>query len=211
MCRPSSGGAIPFVEWLHTRRAYHATARTNVVGLRPHVKQILSAEQIRLGVRELAERITEIYGERPITIVAVLTGSLVLLADLMRQLEMPLRVAVVQGNRHRGVVEPRPGLVINDGLLPNLKGRDVLVIDDIFDTGHTLVEVLTPLLAQEPASIRSAVLMQKIDRSEVAIQPDHVVFEIPDEFVVGYGLDYEDRYRNLPYVAALEPEDLATG
>jgi hypoxanthine phosphoribosyltransferase len=94
-------------------------------------------------------------------------------------------------------------------LLPNLEGRDVLVIDDIFDTGHTLVEVLTQLLAQNPKSIRSAVLMRKIDRSEVAVQPDHVVFEIPDEFVVGYGLDYEDRYRNLPYVAALEPEDLA--
>jgi hypoxanthine phosphoribosyltransferase len=175
------------------------------------VKQILSAEQVRAGVRELAERITAIYGERPITIVAVLTGSLVLLADLMRLLEMPLRVAVVQGNRHRGTLEPRPGLLINDGLLPNLKGRDVLVIDDIFDTGHTLVEVLTQLLAQEPASIRSAVLMRKVDRSEVPVTPDHVVFEIPDEFVVGYGLDYEDRYRNLPYVAALEPEDLATG
>jgi hypoxanthine phosphoribosyltransferase len=141
--------------------------------------------------------------------VAILTGSLVLLADLIRQLEMPLRVALVQGNRHRGTAEPRPGLVISDNLLPNLKGREVVVIDDIFDTGHTLVEVLSQLLAQEPTSIRSAVLMRKIDRSEVAVQPDHVMFEIPDEFVVGYGLDYEDRYRNLPYVAALEPEDLA--
>jgi hypoxanthine phosphoribosyltransferase len=175
------------------------------------VKQILSPEQIRAGVRELAERITAIYGQRPITIVAILTGSLVLLADLMRQLEMPLRVALVQGNRHRGTAEPRPGLVISDTLIPNLKGREVLVIDDIFDTGHTLVEVLSLLLAQEPTSIRSAVLMRKIDRSEVAVQPDHVMFEIPDEFVVGYGLDYEDRYRNLPYVAALEPEDLVSG
>ena len=180
-----------------------------LVGLGAHVKQILSPDQIRAGVRELAERITAIYGQRPITIVAILTGSLVLLADLMRQLEMPLRVALVQGNRHRGTADPRPGLVINDTLIPNLKGREVLVIDDIFDTGHTLVEVLSQLLAQEPTSIRSAVLMRKIDRSEVAVQPDHVMFEIPDEFVVGYGLDYEDRYRNLPYVAALEPEDLA--
>ena len=137
------------------------------VGLGAHVKQILSPEQVRAGVRELAERITAIYGQRPITIVAILTGSLVLLADLMRQLEMPLRVAMVQGNRHRGTAEPRPGLVISDNLLPNLKGREVLVIDDIFDTGHTLVEVLSQLLAQEPTSIRSAVLMRKIDRSEV--------------------------------------------
>jgi hypoxanthine phosphoribosyltransferase len=85
----------------------------------------------------------------------------------------------------------------------------VQVIDDIFDTGHTLVEVLAQLLPHQPASIRTAVLMQKTGRSEVAIQPDDIVFEIPDEFVVGYGLDYEDRFRNLPYVAALEPEDLA--
>jgi hypoxanthine phosphoribosyltransferase len=173
------------------------------------VKQILSPERIRAGVRELAEKLTTIYGQRPITIVAILTGSLVLLADLMRQLEMPLRVALIQASRYRGPAAPRAGLVINDGLLPNLKDREVLVIDDIFDTGHTLVEVLGQLVPHEPASIRTAVLMRKTGRSEVAIEPDDVVFEIPDEFVVGYGLDYEDRFRNLPYVASLEPEDLA--
>ena len=86
---------------------------------------------------------------------------------------------------------------------------DVLVIDDIFDTGHTFVEVLAQLMQHEPASLRSAVLMRKVGRSEVPIAPDIVMFEIPDEFVVGYGLDYEDRFRNLPYVAALEPEDLS--
>jgi hypoxanthine phosphoribosyltransferase len=173
------------------------------------VKQILSAEQIRDGVRKLAEKLTAVYGQRPITIVAILTGSLVLLADLIRQLEMPLRVALIQAHRLRTPDEPRVDLQLADALLPKLKDREVLVIDDIFDTGHTLVEVLAQLLTHAPASIRSAVLMQKIDRSEVPIQPDYVMFEIPDEFVVGYGLDYEDRFRNLPYVAALEPEDLA--
>ena len=138
-----------------------------------HVKQILSSDQIRDGVRELAEKLTAIYGERPLTIVAILTGSLVLLADLIRQLEMPLRVALIQASRYRTPDEPRDGLVINDALLPNLKDRDVLVIDDIFDTGHTLVEVLAQLLQHEPASLRSAVLMRKIGRSEVPIQPDH--------------------------------------
>jgi hypoxanthine phosphoribosyltransferase len=174
------------------------------------VKQILSSEQIHHGVRELSDRLAAAYGERPITIVAILTGSLVLLADLMRRLEMPIRVALVQATRYRGPAEPRAGLVINDGLLPNLKGRNVLVIDDIFDTGHTLVEVLEEILLQSPASVRTAVLMRKTGRSEVPIEPDEVVFEIPDEFVVGYGLDYEDRFRNLPFVAALEPADMAT-
>ncbi len=175
----------------------------------PRVKQILSPDQIRDGVRQLAEKLTGVYAQRPITIVAILTGSLVLLADLIRELQMPLRVALIQAHRYRTPEEPRMDLELTEALVPNLKDRDVLVIDDIFDTGHTLVEVLAQLLAHEPASLRSAVLMRKIDRSEVPIQPDWVMFEIPDEFVVGYGLDYEDRFRNLPYVAALEPEDLA--
>lgn len=173
------------------------------------MKQILSAKQIRDGVRQLAEKLAAVYGQRPITIVAILTGSLVFLADLIRELQMPLRVALIQAHRHRTPDQPREDLKISEALLPNLKDRDVLVIDDIFDTGHTLVEVLAQLLLHNPASLRSAVLMRKIGRSEVPIQPDYVMFEIPDEFVVGYGLDYEDRFRNLPYVAALEPEDLA--
>lgn len=173
------------------------------------MKQILSAKQIRDGVRQLAEKLAAVYGQRPITIVAILTGSLVFLADLIRELQMPLRVALIQAHRHRTPDQPREDLKISEALLPNLKDRDVLVIDDIFDTGHTLVEVLAQLLLHNPASLRSAVLMRKIGRSEVPIQPDYVMFEIPDEFVVGYGLDYQDRFRNLPYVAALEPEDLA--
>lgn len=174
------------------------------------VKQILSTSQIHNGVRQLAEKVKAIYGDRPLTIVAILTGSLVLLADLIRHLDMPLRVALIQATRYRTPDEPGENLEAYEALLPKLKGRDVLVIDDIFDTGHTLVEMLAQILRYEPASLRSAVLMRKTGRSEVPIQPDMVVFEIPDEFVVGYGLDYEDRFRNLPFVAALEPEDLAT-
>ena len=174
------------------------------------MKQILSSNQIRDGVQKLAEQLKAIYGDRPITIVAILTGSLVLLADLIRQLEMPLRVALIQANRDRTPDPPADGSSAEENIFPKLKGRDVLVIDDIFDTGHTLVEVLAQIIQHEPQSLRSAVLMRKTGRSEVPIQPDIVMFEIPDEFVVGYGLDYEDRFRNLPYVVALEPEDLTT-
>jgi hypoxanthine phosphoribosyltransferase len=195
----SSGPAVCRVEW----------RPTGTSGTEERVKRILDQNQIREGVSQLAEQVKTIYEGRPITIVAILTGSLVLLADLIRQLEMPLRVALVQASRLRTPDEPRQEMVISEVLLPNLKNRDVLVIDDIFDTGHTLVEVLAQLLHHEPASLRSAVLMRKVGRSEVPIAPDIVMFEIPDEFVVGYGLDYEDRFRNLPYVAALEPEDLS--
>ena len=172
------------------------------------MKQILSSIQIHEGVEKLAAQLRTIYGERPITIVAILTGSLVLLADLIRQLEMPLRVALIQASHHRTPDRPDDAPPEDGSILPKLKNREVLVIDDIFDTGHTLVETLAQLLQHEPTSLRSAVLMRKIGRSEVPIQPDIVMFDIPDEFVVGYGLDYEDRFRNLPFVAALEPEDL---
>jgi hypoxanthine phosphoribosyltransferase len=174
------------------------------------VKQILGSNQIHDGVQKLAEQLKAIYGDRPITIVAILTGSLVLLADLIRQLEMPLRVALIQANRDRTPDPSADGAGPEESIFPKMKGRDILVIDDIFDTGHTLVEVLAQILQHEPLSLRSAVLMRKTGRSEVPIQPDIVMFDIPDEFVVGYGLDYEDRFRNLPYVVALEPEDLAS-
>src|SRR6266480_4550436 len=105
------------------------------------VKQILDPNQLRDGVCKLAEQVKTIYEGRPLTIVAILTGSLVLLADLIRELELPLRVALIQASRVRTPDEPREEFIVSDGLLPSLKDRDVLVIDDIFDTGHTLVEV----------------------------------------------------------------------
>lgn len=172
------------------------------------MRELLSQHEIRGGVERLAGELRKAYGQRPLTIVGVLTGSLVMLADLIRQLDNPLRVALIRAQQYSGTAHRRAALVIDDGLLPNLRGRDVLVVDDIFDTGHTLVEVLTQLAKHEPTSIRSAVLLRKTGRCEVAIQPDFVVFDIPDTFVVGYGLDYEDRYRNLPYVAALDSTDL---
>ena len=94
-------------------------------------------------------------------------------------------------------------------LMLDVRGRDVLLVDDIFDTGHTLERVMEKMQDFGPASVRSAVLLRKKARQEVDYDPDFVAFDIPDEFVVGYGLDYEDMYRNLPYLAALEPDDLA--
>jgi hypoxanthine phosphoribosyltransferase len=173
------------------------------------VKKLLSEDQLREGVRRLAAEISTWYKDRPLTIVGVLTGSLVVLADLIRHLEMPLRVGLVQARSYRGGVT-RPGeLSINADLLPDIKGRDVLLLDDIFDTGHTLCCLLAQLDKLGPQSVRIAVLLKKRGRQEVELAPDYVGFEIPDEFVVGYGLDYNDLYRNLPYLAALEPADMS--
>ncbi len=142
------------------------------------------------------------------TIVGVLTGSLVFMADLIRQLHMPLRVGLVQASSYRGAVTEHGELAVNSSWLPQVEGRHVLLVDDIFDTGHTLVAMLDELTARRPASLASAVLLTKQGRAEVELRPDFSVFEIPNVFVVGYGLDYNDQYRNLPHVAEMETADL---
>lgn len=170
------------------------------------MKVLLSEQELQHGVQNLAQQISDKYGNHPLTIVGVMTGSVVLLADTIRLLSMPLRVGVVQAASYEG--DRRGDLKINSELMPDISGRDVLLIDDIFDTGHTLEKVVALMNSFAPNSIRSAVLLRKTGRQEVSYQPDFVAFEIPDKFVVGYGLDYADEYRNLPFLAALEESDL---
>jgi len=170
------------------------------------MRVLLSAEQIQASVDRLAVEIREREGGRPLTVIAVMTGSIVFLADLIRKLDMPLRVGVLQARSYLGT--QRGSIAINSDMLPEVADRDVLVVDDIFDTGHTLVEVLALLKDLKPRSIGTAVLVLKQGKQQVALRPDYVGFEIPDVFVVGYGLDYNDAYRNLPFLAALEPQDI---
>jgi hypoxanthine phosphoribosyltransferase len=172
------------------------------------LKTLLSEREIRSAVDQLARRLNDDYAQRPLTLIGVMTGSFVFLADLIRLLQMPLRVGVVQASSYRGGTSPGK-LVINSEMMPDITGRDVLVVDDIFDTGHTLVEVLRLMRELEPASIRAAVLLVKEGRQQVDLQPDYVALRIPDAFVVGYGLDYQDQFRNLSYIAALDPSDIA--
>lgn len=171
------------------------------------MKTLLTEEQLRAGVARMAAEIDRTSHGLPLTIIGVLTGSIVLLADLIRLLDMPLRVGVVQASSYRHGTE-RGELTIHAEWMPDVARRDVLLVDDIFDTGHTLVEVAGLVRKLGPSRVRSAVLLRKRGRQQVDWEPDFVGFEIPDEFVVGYGLDYRDAYRNLPYVAALEPGDL---
>jgi hypoxanthine phosphoribosyltransferase len=172
---------------------------------------LLTQQQITRGVARLAEEIERYYRQRKLTIVGVMTGSVVLLADLIRLLPGAMRVGLVQARSYRGRHTAPGVLSIRTDLLPDVRGRDVLVVDDIFDTGQTLFELILQLDELGPESIRSLVLLRKQGRARVPIAPDHVGFEIPDRFVVGYGLDYQDAYRNLPYVAALGADELAAG
>ena len=171
------------------------------------MKQLLSATEIRDGVQKLAAQLNAHYQTRPLTVLGVMTGSVVLLADLIRQLNMPLRVGVVQTSSYREGVEPGE-VRIHAELMPDIRDRDVLLIDDIFDTGLSLAALIGRIERLQPTSLRSAVLLLKQGRQKVDWRPDFVAFEIPDLFVVGYGLDYRDHYRNLPYVAALDSGDL---
>ncbi len=170
------------------------------------MRTLLDESQLNSGVEELAIAINETYGDSPLTIVGVLTGSVILMADLIRKLKMPLRVGVVQTSSYEGT--ERGALTINSDMMLDITGRDVLLIDDIFDTGHTLQEVRDLMQKLDPTSLKSAVLLCKTGQQLVDWMPEFVAFDIPDEFVVGYGLDYNDEYRNLPFLAVLEPEDL---
>jgi hypoxanthine phosphoribosyltransferase len=175
----------------------------------PHMRILLTEEQLQEGIRRLAGEIQKHYGERPLTMVGVLIGSVVLLADLVRLLNMPLRLELVQArcDREKGVCLG-PLAIDADLLSFGVQGRHVLLVDDIFDTGRTLWDLIPQIDELGPASIRSAVLLQKEGKCQVAIKPDFVGFTIPNEFVVGYGLDHRDMYRNLPHLAALEPHEI---
>jgi hypoxanthine phosphoribosyltransferase len=173
------------------------------------MKVLLDKDQLHDGVTRIADEIAACYQGRQLTIIGILTGSVVLLADLIRMIDVPLRVGVLQASSYRGATTMRRELVINSDLMLDVAGRDVLLVDDIFDTGHTLQSVMNKMQDFGAASLRSAVLLRKKARQEVNYEPDFVGFDIPDEFVVGYGLDFNDMFRNLPYLAALEAEDIA--
>ena len=172
------------------------------------MRVLLSEQQVREGVERMATFVSDRFGARPLTIVGVMTGSVVLLADLIRLLNMPMRVGVVQASSYRGETT-RGKLVVNADLTPDVAGRDVLLLDDIFDTGHTLLAIVEHLRRQGARSVMTAVLLRKAERKEAEIEPDFAAFDIPNEFVIGYGLDYNDEYRNLPYIGVLEESDLA--
>ena len=170
------------------------------------MKILLDEHQLNQGVEKLACSINQSYGSSPLTIIGIMTGSVILLADLIRKLDMPMRVGVLQTASYDGT--QRGPLTIDAEMILDVAQRDVLLIDDIFDTGNTLTAVIEMVQQLGPKSIQSAVLLRKTGQQQVTWQPNFVAFDIPDEFVVGYGLDYNDEYRNLSHIACLEPDDL---
>ena len=168
---------------------------------------LLTEAQITAKVSELGRRITLDYAGRELTLVSVLKGSLPFMADLMRSIDLPLRIDLMEVSSYGGTATESSGLVrILKDLSAPIQERDVLVVEDIIDTGLTLNYLLRYLRGKNPRSIAICTLLNKPARRLVEIPLDYVGFEIPDAFVVGYGLDYGEVYRNLRFVGVLRPE-----
>ncbi|MGO8676346.1 MAG: hypoxanthine phosphoribosyltransferase [Limisphaerales bacterium] len=166
---------------------------------------LIPQDRIARRIRAMSRDIQRDFTDRELVVVALLNGTVTFLADLIRQLSLPLRLDFI-GVSSYGAETHSGQLVFTKELRLGVRGRDVLLVDDILDTGKTLSRVLAKLQALEPRRIRTCVLLNKAARRIENIQADYVGFEIPDLFVVGYGLDFAERYRNLPFVGVLRSE-----
>ena len=174
--------------------------------IHPDLASVLFTEaQIKRRVRGLAREIKQVYGKEEFTIVALINGAVMFTADLMREIDNPVRLDCIRvssyGAKTKSVGAPQ---IVAD-LTLDIANRDVLIIDDILDTGKTLALVTTLARKLKPASLRTCVLLDKKARREVEFEADFVGFKIPNKFVVGYGLDFAERYRNLPCIGVLKP------
>ena len=165
---------------------------------------LLSEDVILKRVGELGRQISDDYRGRRMTIACVLKGAVVFLADLLRSLDVPTNLEFVQISSYGDRTESTGKVQLLHDLTTNIEGQDVLVVDDIVDSGATLCKLKQGLQAKRPASLRSCVLLDKVRRGAGDIAVDYVGFEIPNEFVIGYGLDYAGQYRGLRYIAALK-------
>ena len=171
------------------------------------VKTVLvSEEQLKAKVAELGAQISRNYAGKNLVLVSILKGSVVFMADLMRAVSIPCNIDFMVVSSYGGS-NTTSGLVkIIKDLDGDLSGKDVLIVEDILDTGVTLSNLVPMLKMRNPNSVKICTILDKPSRRKADIQPDYEGFQVPDEFVVGYGLDYDEKYRNLPYVGVLNPE-----
>ena len=170
-------------------------------------KILLSEQQIQTRIQELGEVLTKEYADKNPVIVGVLKGVVVFYADMIRHIQVPCQMDFMWLSSYAGTDSTGKMLVRQD-VTADIEGRHVLILEDIFDTGNSLEFTVNHLKKQNPASIKICTLLDKPERRRpgVTVQADYVGFTIPNAFVVGYGLDYNEHYRNLPYVGVLKPE-----
>ena len=168
---------------------------------------LLSEEQIRSRIAQLGEELTREYADKNPVIVGVLKGVVVFYADMIRQIKVPCEMDFMVISSYSGT-NSTGSVVVKKDVDVDIKGRHVLILEDIFDTGNSLDFTYRHLMAREPASLKICTLLDKPERRKegITLQADYVGFTIPNAFVVGYGLDFDEQYRNLPYVGILKPE-----
>jgi hypoxanthine phosphoribosyltransferase len=167
---------------------------------------LIDEDRLRARVAELGEEISADYVGRDLLLIGVLKGAVFFMADLMRQLTVPCEVDFMAISSYGAATDSSGVVRILKDLDINIEGRDVLVVEDIIDSGLTLSYLIRNLEAREPASLEVCALMTKPERRQIDVPVRYVGFEIPNRFVVGYGLDFAERYRNLPYVGVLDPD-----
>ena len=168
------------------------------------IDEMISAKSIAARVESLAREISDYYsGTDKLVVVGLLRGSFMFIADLVRELKMPVEVDFLEVSSYGDAMESSREVRIIKDICGEIEGRDVLVVEDIIDTGHTMTQVMTLLQGRGPRRLELAALLDKPSRREVAVRARWVGFEIPDKFVVGYGIDYAQRNRNLPYIGSI--------
>ena len=168
---------------------------------------LLSEEQIRQKVAELGKILSEEYADKDPVFVGVMKGVVVFYADMVRQITVPCQFEFMWISSYQGA-ESTGKMIVKRDVSVDLKGRHVVILEDIFDTGNSLEFTYNHLMSKEPASLKICTLLDKPERRRpgVTVKPDYTGYVIPNEFVVGYGLDYDEHYRNLPYIGILKPE-----
>ncbi len=166
---------------------------------------LLTEEEIKEIVKRLGDEITSDYKDKNLLVVSVLKGSVMIMADLLREIKLPLKIDFMSVSSYGSGTASSGTVKIIKDLDINLSGYDILIVEDILDSGATLSSLKEILLTRKPASVKICTFLDKPDRRKANIKADYVGAVIPDEFVVGYGLDYDEKYRNLPYVGILSP------
>jgi hypoxanthine phosphoribosyltransferase len=172
--------------------------------IQPQLKILISRDEIAEAVTRLASEITRDYqGKQPL-LIGILKGSFVFMADLIRRLDLPLEVEFIKLSSYGSARESSGKVRVVQGLKTRIKGRDILVVEDIVDTGTTTSFLLDYLKKKKPASLKLCALTDKPSRHKVPVSIDYLGFTVPDKFIVGYGIDFDEKFRNLPDIYALE-------
>lgn len=167
---------------------------------------LIGTEELQAKVAELGRQISEDYRGRNPLLICLLRGAVIFLSDLIRATDIPLEMDFMAISSYGNSTESSGVVRLVMDLKSSITGRNVLIVEDIVDTGRTLAYILDNLRTRRPADIKVCALLSKASRREVQVEVDYLGFEIPDEFVVGYGLDYAENYRNLPFIGVLKPE-----